>query len=138
MSKSTATYCNVLMPKLVNTPINAFLPRADTAAIGPKSQRTTRAIQHRSGLPFAGGVFFLIALSLIRNLCLSAGAALRVESAVPFTVIMPANCMVLATGRDPTSAETHALLIQWGKLHAVRTLCSLISAVLCLWFLGRH
>jgi hypothetical protein len=68
-----------------------------------------------------GGVPWLVAAALI-------GAV------VPFTliVIMPINHKLLAPGRDLGSAETRALLERWGKLHAVRTVLSLLATVLCM------
>jgi uncharacterized membrane protein len=58
-----------------------------------------------------------------------------VGAAVPFTlvVIMPINHRLLAPDRDPASAETRALLQRWGRLHAVRSILSLIATVLLLW-----
>ena len=64
-------------------------------------------------------------------------AALLIGFVVPFTfiVIMPTNHRLLAQGRDLSSAETRSLLERWGKLHAVRTVFSLIAAALYLWLL---
>jgi hypothetical protein len=58
-------------------------------------------------------------------------AALLVGAVVPFTfgVIMPTNNALLAPGRDLGSDETRALLVRWGRLHAVRTALSLLGAV---------
>jgi ABC-type cobalamin transport system permease subunit len=65
------------------------------------------------------------------------GAALLIGAVIPFTfgVIMPTNHRLLAPGRDLASDETRALLISWGKLHAVRTGLSLVSAAIYLWLL---
>ena len=56
---------------------------------------------------------------------------LLIGSVVPFTlvVIKPINDKLLAPGRDLASAETRALLVQWGKLHAVRTALGLAASV---------
>ncbi len=64
-------------------------------------------------------------------------AALLVGSVVPFTlfVIMPTNHQLLAPGRDPAGAETRQLLVHWGKLHAVRTVLSLVATGIYLWLL---
>jgi len=64
-------------------------------------------------------------------------AALLVGAVVPFTfaVIMPTNHKLLAQGRDIASAETRALLVRWGQLHAVRTLLSLAGTVVFLWLI---
>lgn len=64
-------------------------------------------------------------------------AALLVGAVVPFTfaVIMPTNHSLLAEGRDLSSADTRALLVRWGRLHAVRTLLGVAGAALFSWLL---
>jgi hypothetical protein len=65
-------------------------------------------------------------------------AGLMIGAVVPFTfaVIMPTNHQLLAAGRDLASGETRALLLRWGRLHALRTVLSLASTAvyLCLGF----
>ena len=85
----------------------------------------------------------LALLSLVTGLAswqLGAGvgwavAALLVGAVVPFTFlgIMPTNRAILAEGRDLASLETHALLVRWARLHAVRTVLSLVATVLYLY-----
>jgi hypothetical protein len=60
-------------------------------------------------------------------------AAVLIGAVVPFTlvVIMPTNQKLLAPGRDLASSETRALLEKWARLHAVRTVLSLVAAALC-------
>lgn len=62
-------------------------------------------------------------------------AAVLIGSVVPLTLIgiAPTNRRLLAPGRDPGSDETRALLERWGKLHAVRTVLSLIAVVIMMW-----
>jgi uncharacterized membrane protein len=62
-------------------------------------------------------------------------AGLLIGAVVPFMliVIMPTNHKLLAPDRDPASAEARALVERWGKLHAVRSVFSLIATVLMLW-----
>lgn len=62
-----------------------------------------------------------------------AGAVL-IGLVVPFTfvVIMSTNHRLLAPGRDLASIETRALLIKWSRLHAVRSLLSLLALVVYL------
>ena len=59
---------------------------------------------------------------------------------IPFTavVILPTNKQLLdpATARDLALAEQ--LLRRWGRLHAVRSLASLMSLLLCLFLLGQR
>jgi hypothetical protein len=61
-------------------------------------------------------------------------AATLIGLVVPFTLvaIMPTNQRLLAPGRDLSSPETRALLVHWGRLHAVRTGLSLFASVLYL------
>ena len=56
---------------------------------------------------------------------------------VPFTFIgiMPTNRLLLAPGRDLSSSDTRALLVKWGKLHAVRSVLSFIASVIYLGLL---
>jgi hypothetical protein len=67
-------------------------------------------------------------------------AAVLIGGVVPFTliVIMPTNQKLLAPGRDLASAETRALLEQWARLHAVRTVVSLLAAALAVALLVRR
>lgn len=66
-------------------------------------------------------------------------AAVLIFLVVPFslTVIMAINKQLLAPGRQVESAETRALLIQWGHLHAVRTVLGTAASVLMLLQLVR-
>lgn len=66
-------------------------------------------------------------------------AALLVGAVVPFTfaVIMPTNNKLLVPGRDLSSPETRALLVHWGRLHAVRTILSIAGVAVYLWSLLR-
>jgi uncharacterized membrane protein len=68
-----------------------------------------------------GGVMWLI-------------GAVLIGLVVPFTfiVIMPVNHRLLSPGRDLASAETRALLQNWGRLHAVRSMLSLAAALVFL------
>jgi hypothetical protein len=62
-------------------------------------------------------------------------AALLIGAVVPVTFlsIMPTNRELLAPGRDLASLETRELLDQWAKLHAVRTVLSLLATVAYAW-----
>jgi uncharacterized membrane protein len=53
---------------------------------------------------------------------------------VPFTliVIMPTNKKLLNPGLDRASEVAHQLLQDWGKLHAVRSILSLVASVVFL------
>jgi uncharacterized membrane protein len=61
-------------------------------------------------------------------------AGLLIGAVVPFTliVILPTNHKLLEPGRNLASAETRRLLEKWGRLHAVRTILSLVASVIYL------
>lgn len=54
---------------------------------------------------------------------------------VPFTLIVvrPTNTRLLEAGRDLASEDTRGLLESWGRLHAVRSLLSLVAVILFIW-----
>ncbi|MGH9720051.1 MAG: DUF1772 domain-containing protein [Bryobacteraceae bacterium] len=57
--------------------------------------------------------------------------ALLILSVIPFTlvVILPTNHKLLEPGRDNSSEETRRLLESWGRLHAVRSVLSLVATL---------
>ncbi len=69
-----------------------------------------------------GGTLWLVASALI-------------FAVIPFTLIaiLPTNTRLLDPVRDRTSPETRQLLEKWGRLHAVRSVLSLVAAVLFVW-----
>ena len=62
-------------------------------------------------------------------------AAVLIGAVVPFTLVVIArtNRQLLASDRDLASAETRSLLDRWGRLHAVRSVLSLLATLLMLW-----
>jgi Domain of unknown function (DUF1772) len=52
------------------------------------------------------------------------------------SIVINRNSLGILRGRDLDSPETRALLVRWGRLHAVRTVLSLAAAVLYLWLLS--
>ena len=58
---------------------------------------------------------------------------------VPFTfiAIMPTNHQLLEPGRDLASDETRKLLEKWARLHAVRSVLSLVASMIYLVLLLR-
>jgi hypothetical protein len=62
-------------------------------------------------------------------------AAILIGAVVPFTFlgVMPTNKKLLAPDRDRASPETRTLLQNWGWLHGVRTVLSIIATALMLW-----
>ena len=61
-------------------------------------------------------------------------AAVLLGAVVPFTliVILPTNKQLLDPSLDPRGVKATALLIRWGRLHAVRSLLSGVAFVLLL------
>ncbi len=55
----------------------------------------------------------------------------------PFTlfVIMPVNNKLMATPAQDAGPGTRALVEQWGRLHAVRTMLGAVATVIFLWAL---
>jgi hypothetical protein len=62
------------------------------------------------------------------------GAAL-ILTPWPWTlfVIMPVNKVLEATPPDAANAETRALIVKWGGLHAVRSALGIAAALVYLW-----
>lgn len=56
-------------------------------------------------------------------------AGLVLGAAIPFTllVIMPTNKRLLDPALPPGSPETAALLVRWGRLHAVRSVAGAVA-----------
>jgi hypothetical protein len=65
-------------------------------------------------------------------------AALLIGAVVPYTLIAikPTNDRLLAPGRDLASQDTRALLEQWGRLHASRSVSSALATLIMLWKLA--
>jgi len=65
-------------------------------------------------------------------------ASLLLAAVVPFTlvVILPTNHQLLDPALDPKSDKAAALLSRWGRLHAVRTLLSLLAFLIFVWQLA--
>jgi hypothetical protein len=56
--------------------------------------------------------------------------SIAILAVVPVTlvVIFPTNKRLLEPGRDLASAETRALLVTWGRLHAIRSVLGVIGS----------
>ena len=59
-------------------------------------------------------------------------AGLLLGAAIPFTllVVLPTNRRLLDLALDPHAPEAASLLARWGRLHAVRSVASIIAFVL--------
>lgn len=130
-----ATFCAALFSgaalyiNLVEHPSRMGLDtRAAATQWSPSYKRATWMQAPLALLSFLGGAVVWLMGAGVGWLV----AGLFIGLVVPFTiiVIMPTNHKLMAPGRDLGSAETRSLLASWGKLHAVRTVLSLLATVL--------
>ena len=100
----------------------------------PSYKRATLMQAPLAVLSFVCGTVAWLFGAGIQWLC----AAVLIGLVVPFTLLVIAgtNRQLLETGRDLSSDATRALLVRWGRLHAVRTLLSLGAFVWDLSLLG--
>jgi uncharacterized membrane protein len=114
---------------LVEHPARMGCDTKTAAAVwAPSYRRATLMQAPLAILSFlAGGVAWLFSGAILWLL-----GALLIGSVVPFTfiAIMPTNHQLLAPGRDLGSSETRSLLEKWGRLHAIRSLLSLIASAI--------
>jgi uncharacterized membrane protein len=94
-----------------------------------------RATLMQAPLAIIAGVFGIIRGASGDDRALWLAAAALILIVVPFTlvVIRPTNNRLLDPRRDRRSDETLQLLNAWGRLHAVRTLLSVVASVLFVW-----
>ncbi|CAH0495931.1 DUF1772 domain-containing protein [Novosphingobium sp. CECT 9465] len=95
-----------------------------------------RALPIQSGLAIAGGAAGILAGYLSADWRWFAGSALLLAN-WPFTltVIMPVNKRLMAMPEREASAASRAMLIQWGKLHNIRSLLGAATTLLFAWAL---
>jgi len=90
-----------------------------------------RALPIQSGLAVAGGAAGLIVGYLSADWPWFAGSALLLAN-WPLTlfVIMPVNKRLMAMQEGEAGAGSRAMLVQWGKLHNVRSVLGAATALL--------
>jgi len=90
-----------------------------------------RATFMQASLAIAGSLSGVAAWTLGSGLPWLVGA-LFIFAVVPVTliVIFPTNNRLLEPQRDLRSDETRALLIKWGRLHAIRSALAVIASVI--------
>lgn len=93
-----------------------------------------RALPIQSGLAVAGGISGLLAWYLSSDWQWIAGSAALLAN-WPFTllIIMPVNKRLLAMEKREAGAESRRMLVQWGKLHGVRSALGAVSVLLFVW-----
>lgn len=90
----------------------------------------------QAALAVISGVLGLIAFILSYNWHWLVGTVL-ILAPWPYTlfIIMPTNRQLKATAPEETTAETRGLLLQWGRLHAVRSLLGVAATAAFCWAL---
>lgn len=97
-----------------------------------------RAAVMQAGLAVLATIAGLVAWRLAGGVGWLWGTLL-IFTVVPFTVlgIMPTNRRLLDPARDRGSSATRELLVRWGRLHAVRSVASLVASAMFLSLLLR-
>jgi uncharacterized membrane protein len=112
-------------------------PALATTVFGPSYRRATRL---QATLAVVACISALSSWWTTRDLSWLAGTIL-IGSVVPLTllVILPTNKQLLDPSLDRGSEKAQQLLVLWARLHAVRTVCSLMALVIFLVSLiARH
>jgi hypothetical protein len=98
-----------------------------------------RATVMQASLAVIGCLSGLWSAWLLRDVWIGLAAVL-LGAVVPFTliVILPTNKQLLDPSLDQGGARSTALLVRWGRLHAMRSLSSSVGFVLLLLRLSVH
>ncbi|MFZ3484882.1 DUF1772 domain-containing protein [Sphingomonas sp. 3-13AW] len=115
----------------------ARLELADGPLLAQWQPSYKRALPIQSGLAIAGGAAGLIVGYLSADWRWFAGSILLLAN-WPFTlfVIMPVNRRLMAMSVSEAGAASRTMLVQWGKLHNVRSALGAATALLFAWALG--
>lgn len=114
----------------------ARLGLADGPLLAQWQPSYKRALPIQSGLAVAGGAAGLIAGYLSADWRWFAGSILLLAN-WPFTllVIMPVNKRLMAMQEREAGAGSRAMLVQWGKLHDIRSALGVATMLLFAWAL---
>lgn len=95
-----------------------------------------KALPIQAGLAIAGGVAGLAAWYLSGDARAAVGSVTLLAN-WPFTLlaIMPTNRRLKAIGSERAGPASRALLLTWGRLHAVRSVLGLVSMLFFAWSL---
>jgi hypothetical protein len=115
----------------------ARLGLADGPLLAQWQPSYKRALPIQSGLAVAGGAAGLIAGYFAADWRWFAGSVLLLAN-WPFTlfVIMPVNKRLMGMSEREAGPGSRAMLVQWGKLHNVRSALGAATALLFAWALA--
>lgn len=115
----------------------ARLELADGPLLAQWQPSYKRALPIQSGLAIVGGAAGLIVGYLSPDWRWFAGSILLLAN-WPFTlfVIMPVNRRLMAMSVSEAGAASRTMLVQWGKLHNVRSALGAATALLFAWASG--
>ena len=106
----------------------------DRALLAEWQPSYKRGLTMQASLAVIGFVLGVIAWFLVEAWQWLAGAVLLVAN-WPYTmvVIMPTNNRLMATDPSAAGPDSRALIVAWGKLHAVRSLLGGLATALFAW-----
>ena len=106
----------------------ARLERGSAFAVAEFGPSYRRAARLQAPLALLGAIAAMGAWSQGRGAAVL-GAGLLLGALIPFTllVVRPTNTRLLDPTLDRDSAEAAALLAGWGRMHAVRTVVSVVA-----------
>jgi hypothetical protein len=113
----------------VEQPARLSLP--DEPALAQWRTSYRRALPIQGSLAVLGGIAGLAAWSTDQDWQWLAGAIAMLAN-WPFTLlmIMPTNKSLFATAPGAAGAESRALLLRWGRLHAIRSALGTVAVLL--------
>jgi hypothetical protein len=106
----------------------------DPALLAEWQPAYRRGFAMQAPLAVIGCLFGLIAWWQSRELGFLAGAVLMIAN-WPWTLLglMPTNNILMAIDPAEATAQTRALIVKWGRLHAVRSALGLLATLAFLW-----
>jgi hypothetical protein len=112
----------------------ARLELDDRALLTQWKPSYARGTAMQASLALAGTLLALAAAYLTWDWRWLLGAALIFANwPYTFLVIMPVNHILEAAAPEAANAETRALLVKWGKLHAGRSALGVLATLADLW-----
>jgi hypothetical protein len=130
---TAAAFCGVaLYVNVAEQP--ARLQLDDRAMLGEWKSSYKRGAAMQGPLALIGCVLALIAWRQTSQAWFLAGAAVIIAP-WPWTllVVKPVNDALAATEVDKADAQSRALVVKWGKLHAVRTALGAVATAAFFW-----